>query len=157
MAIDRLSVASEMRALDAKDRDFYDSLTDEEKKKFSTFLMIRYGSSVNGIPELQQYYLQSTNLRLNKNFFDIKKAHDKLNWLAASTISPGMGNQNHQWLAAPKKAAANNKAEKFLVKMYPTMRAEDITLMANLNTAADIKKLAVDLGMTKEQIKKELG
>lgn len=157
MAADKLSVASEMRSLDGKDRNFYDSLTEDEKKKFSTFLMIRYGSSVSGIPELQAYYLQATNQRLNKNFFSIKKAHDKLNWLAATTISPGMGTQNHQWLAAPKKATSNNKAEKFLAKLYPAMKAEDVTLMANLNTAAEIKQLAVDMGMTKEIIKAVLG
>jgi hypothetical protein len=154
---DKLSIASEMQAFDSKDRAFYDSLTDEEKKKFSTFLMIRYGATVSGIPELQTYYLQATNLRLNKNFFAINKRHDKLNWLAATSVSPGMGNQNHQWLSGPKKAASNNKAVKFLANLYPAMKIEDILLMANLNTPADIKKLAEDLGMTKEMVKKELG
>jgi len=155
---DKLSIASEMRALDSKDREFFDSLTDDEKKKFSTFLMIRYGASVGGISELQQYYLQATNQRLNKNFFSINKArHDKLNWLAATTISPGMGTQNHQWLAGPKKTSNNSKAEKFLASLYPAMKAEDVALLANLNTATDIKQLAVDMGMTKEQVKKELG
>ena len=158
MAADKLSIASEMRALDSKDRDFFDTLTDDEKKKFSTFLMIRYGASVGGIPELQQYYLQATNQRLNKNFFSVNKTrHDKLNWLAATTISPGMGIQNHQWLAAPKKATNNSKAEKFLANLYPTMKAEDVALMASVNTAADIKQLAVDMGMTKEMIKSALG
>lgn len=156
MTVGKLSVASEMRALDGKDREFYDSLTDEERKKFSTFLMIRYGATVGGIPELQTYYLQATNLRLNKNFFAIPKKHDKLNWLAATTISPGMGNQNHQWISAPKKATSNSKAEKFLANLYPAMKIEDIALMANLNTTADIKQLAEELGMDKAQIKKEL-
>lgn len=155
---DKLNIASEMAALDTKDRQFYDSLTDEEKKKFSTFLMIRYGASVGGISELQQYYLQATNQRLNKNFFAVNKTrHDKLNWLAATTISPGMGTQNHQWLAGPKKASNNIKAEKFLANLYPAMKAEDVALMASVNTAADLKQLAVDMGMTKEMIKKELG
>jgi hypothetical protein len=37
------------------------------------------------------------------------------------------------------------------------MKADDISLMASLNTAADLKNLAIDMGMTKEMIKKELG
>lgn len=156
--MNKISIASEMRALDSKDRNFYDSLDDDDRKKFSTFLMIRYGSSVSGIPALQQYYLQATNQRLNKNFFAINKTrHDKLNWLTATTISPGMGIQNHQWLAGPKKASSNSKAEKFLANLYPTMKPEDVELLANLNLVTDIKQLAVDMGMTKEQIKSSLG
>lgn len=155
--MDKLSVAYEMAMLDNKDRGFYDSLTDEEKKKFSTFLMIRYGSSVTGSADLQAYYLQATNQRLNKDFFAVNKKHDKLNWLAVTTISPGMGKQNHQWIAAPKKATSNNKAEKFLTAQFPSMKAEDISLMASLNSLADIKKYAEEMGMTKEMVKKELG
>jgi hypothetical protein len=157
MVQDKLSIASEMAALDTKDRGFYDSLSDEEKKKFSTFLMIRYGSSVQGNDEMQAYYLQATNQRLNKDFFSINKRHDKLNWLAVTTISPGMGKQHHQWIAAPKKATSNNKVEKFLANLYPSAKPDDIGLLASINELADIKKLAEEMGMSKEQIKKELG
>lgn len=157
MANDRLSISSEMSSLDNKDRGFYDSLDESEKKKFSTFLMIRYGSSVTGSSDLQSYYLQSTNQRLNKDFFAINKSHDKLNWLAATTISPGLGKQNHQWLAGPKKEAANNKVEKFLAAQNPSLKIDDIKLLTELNTVADIKKMAEELGMTKEQIKSVIG
>ena len=54
---DKLNIANEMRAFDSKDRNFYKDLTDEERKKFSNYLMIRWGSSVQGSAELQQYYL----------------------------------------------------------------------------------------------------
>ena len=54
---DKLNIANEMRAFDIKDRDFYKNLTEEERKKFSNYLMIRCGSSVQGSSELQQYYL----------------------------------------------------------------------------------------------------
>ena len=64
--MDKLSIGNEMAQFDKKNRAFYDDLTDEEKKKFSTFLMIRYGSSVNGETDLQHFYLVSTNERLNK-------------------------------------------------------------------------------------------
>ena len=67
MTIDKLSIANEMQEFDRKNRDFYDNLSEEEKKKFSPFLMIRWGSSVNGSPDLQAYYLISANEKLNKN------------------------------------------------------------------------------------------
>jgi hypothetical protein len=43
---DKLNIANEMRQLDRKNRKFYDELTDEERKKFSLYLMIRWGSSI---------------------------------------------------------------------------------------------------------------
>ena len=46
--MDKLSINNEMGVFDRKDREFYDSLTVDERKKFSNFLMIRYGSSVQG-------------------------------------------------------------------------------------------------------------
>ena len=58
-----------MAVFDKKDREFYNNLTAEEKKKFSNFLMIRYGSSVQGSADLQHFYLVATNERLNKHFF----------------------------------------------------------------------------------------
>jgi hypothetical protein len=47
-----------MACFDRKDRDFYNSLTDEERKKFSNYLMIRWGSSVQGSRELQEFYVK---------------------------------------------------------------------------------------------------
>ena len=35
---DKLSIQNEMNSFDLKDRSFYDSLTDEERKKFSPYL-----------------------------------------------------------------------------------------------------------------------
>ena len=77
---DKLSINNEMAVFDRKDREFYNSLTPEERKKFSNFLMIRYGSSVQGSRDLQEFYLISTNERLNKQFFNINR-HPKLQWL----------------------------------------------------------------------------
>jgi hypothetical protein len=153
-----LDIATEMRALDSKDRDFLDNLSDDDKKKFSTYLMIRWGSSVSGITDLQAYYLQATNLRLNKNFFAIsKKDHDKLNWLAATTISPNMGNHRHDWIKMKKKEGDSNKVQKFLEKLYPTAKTRDLELLAEMNDVKAWKRLAEEMGMDKAQIKKELG
>ena len=154
----KINIAQEMRAVDKKDREFYDNLTDEERKQFSTYLMIRWSSCIAcNSSELEQYYLLATNERLNKNFFAVPKEHDKLNWLATTTISPGCGTQRHEWISAPKKATANGKIEKFLTAHFPELNPEDITLMASLNDLKSIKEYAKDLGMMPDQIKKELG
>jgi hypothetical protein len=153
---DPLDIKNEMAQFDRKNRDFYDSLTDEQKKKFAPFLMIRWGSSVGGSPDLQAYYLMSCNERLNKNFFDISaKEHKKFQWLLATTVSPGMGSQYHQWIA-PKKKTTDNKAVKFFRELYPHLKDDEITLMASINDKNDIKQMARELGWSEEDIKKEI-
>jgi hypothetical protein len=153
---DKLSIRSEMAALDRKDRGFYDSLTAEEKKKFAPFLMIRYGSTVQGSRELQEWYLLATNQHLNVEFFDIGR-HPKLQWLLCTTVSPNMGNQFHEWIAPKKRASEGNKAVKFLRKLYPELKEDELALLGRLNSKEDIKELARSLGYDDKRIKEELG
>ena len=145
-----------MAAFDRKHREFFDSLTDEEKKKFSPYLMIRYGATVTGNPDLQAYYLMSCNERLNKHFFDVNTAqHKKLQWLMATTVSPGMGNQYHQWIA-PKKKTTDNKNMNFLRNLYPHLKEDEIKLLSEINNKDDLKEYARGLGWADKDIKKEL-
>lgn len=146
--MDKLSIANEMACFDRKDRDFYDNLTDDEKKKFSNFLMIRWGSSVNGSKEMQEYYLIATNERLNKHFFDINK-HPKLQWLCATTVSPGMGTQRHNWISLKKKEAGVNSIRKQLGELFPHLEDDSLDLMATLNTQKDINEYLKKLGLGK--------
>jgi len=154
--MDKLSINNEMAQLDAKNYDFYDELNDEERKKFSTYLMLRYAASVQGSPDLQEWYLRATNDRVNQNFFDLNR-HPKLQWLLCATISPGMGLQRHYWQAAKKKDSANNKAVKFIIKLYPHIKQDEAELLAEINSDKELKELAKKMGMTDQDIKKELG
>ena len=52
---DRLNIGNEMKMFDRKVRSFYDDLTDEERKKFSNYLMIRWASCVEGSQDLQEF------------------------------------------------------------------------------------------------------
>ena len=157
MTVEKLNISNEMLRFDLKDRNFYDSLSDDEKKKFSPFLMIRWGAAVEGSSDLAAYYVMSCNEKLNKHFFDVSTSkHKKLQWLLASTVSPGMGKQYHKWLAAKKKEGNNNKAEKFIAELFPTMKADEIKLMAELNSKDDLKKMAKDRGFDDKKIKELL-
>ena len=152
---DKLNIANEMRAFDSKDRRFYADLTDEERKKFSNYLMIRWGSSVQGSAELQQYYLLSCNENLNKHFFDLAR-YPELQWLSATTVSPGMGNFRHDWIKQKKREGSNNKAVKFLRQIYPEYKEDELELLAQINDTADLKKLAREHGWDDKRIKSEL-
>lgn len=150
----KLDINTEMRAFDTKDRGFYDSLDDDERKKFSTYLMLKWGCNVEGSAELQEWYLRVHNDRVNLNFFDLGK-HPKLQWLLCTTVSPGMGSKRHYWIKAPK-GAGNQKALKFLESQYPHLSREEIAIMAELNTIEQLKDLARALGWDDKRIKTEL-
>jgi hypothetical protein len=147
---DKLNIANEMAVFDRKDRTFYDSLTDEERKKFSTFLMIRYGSSVQGSRDLQEFYIISCNERLNKHFFSLHK-HPKLQWLMATTVSPGLGTFRHQWIAPKKKEAGPaGSVKKQLSELFPNMKQDEIELLAALTTKKELDQYLKDLGQDKK-------
>jgi hypothetical protein len=154
--MDKLSINNEMAQLDTKNRKFYDELNEEERKKFSTYLMLRYAASVEGGPDIQEWYLRVTNERVNANFFDLGK-HPKLQWLLCTTVSPDMGRQRHYWQASKKKEGSNSKALKFLTKLYPHLRTDELELLAELNDAKELKALAKTMGMSDSEIKKDLG
>jgi len=154
---DKLNIQTEMRAYDLKDRDFYDSLTEDEVKKFSPYLMLRYGASVEGSAEMQAWYLMATNERVNVNFFDVNTTkHKKLQWLMCTAASPGMGVKRHYWLATKKDKSVNSKTVKFLATLYPEMKTDELELLASINSTADIKDLARQHGWTDKRIKDEL-
>ena len=149
--MDKLTIANEMREFDLKNRDFYADLTDEEKKKFSNFLMIRWGSSVQGSRDLQEFYVISTNERLNKHFFTINR-HPQLQWLCASSVSPGMGVHRHQWISPKKKdekSANTGTKKKQLMQLFPNIKSADIDVMSKLVSQQEINALLRELGQEK--------
>jgi hypothetical protein len=148
--VEKLSIQNEMMCFDRKDRDFYSNLTDDERKKFSNFLMIRWGSSIQGSAELQHYYLQSSNHYVNKHFFAINR-HPKLQWLCATAVSPGLGTQRHQWIAPKKKEAGASGVRKQIAELFPHLKDDEIELMSRINTKKDIDAHLKQLG---QEVKK---
>ena len=134
---DKLNIANEMRQFDRKNRAFYDELTAEEKKKFSNYLMIRWGSAVEGSRELQEFYVIACNERFNKHFFDMSR-HPKLQWLMATTVSPDLGTPRHPWIAPRKKEAGLSAKRRALMAMYPTYKDDEIDVMCQITTQKEI-------------------
>jgi hypothetical protein len=148
--MDKLSIGNEMAQFDSKNREFFDELTDEERKKFSPFLMIRYGSSVSGSRDLQEFYLIATNERLNKKFFAVNTAqHKKLQWLMATTVSPGLGNFRHNWIAPRKKEPSAGSMRKQLMELFPHLKDDEIDLLAQITTKKEIDIYLREVGQEK--------
>ena len=144
---EKLHIRNEMRQFDQKNRLFYDELTDDEKKKFSNYLMIRWGSTVKGSRDLEEFYVISTNERLNKHFFTVNR-HPKLQWLMASSVSPDIGCFDHSYLKYKKKEAGDNEIKKALMTLYPNAKLSDIEVLAKITDRRQLKELLRDHGNT---------
>jgi len=146
--MEKLSIQNEMFQFDRKNRQFYDELTPEEKKKFSNYLMIRWGSAVQGSRDLQEFYLISCNERLNKHFFAINR-HPKLQWLCATTVSPNMGTHRHPWIAPKKKEGNTSAVRKQLADLYPNMKSDELEVLASITTKKELDAYLKEMGHEK--------
>lgn len=142
---DKLNIGNEMRQFDLKNRKFYAELTDEERKKFSPYLMIRWGSAVEGSRELQEFYLVAINERFNKHFFTLSK-HPELQWLCATTVSPDMGTPRHNWIAPKKKEPGASSIRRQLAEIYPEMKDDDIAVLASITSKKQIDEHYKSMG-----------
>ena len=152
MATAKLDIQRELRAVDQKNYDFYAKLTDDERKAFSPYILMRYTASVQ-MPDrdIQEWYLEMTNEMVNKNHWDLSKNHKELLWKLFAATGTGV-NCYHPYLAAGKKEKAN-KIEKLLVELYPAMKMAEIKMLAKMMDKNDIKELFDKMGFDKKQRK----
>ena len=144
----KLDIKEVMSALDTNDKDFYSRLTEEQKKEFSPWLVMRWASSVGG--NYSDYYLIMVNDLVNENFNDFKH-HPELQWKLLSLCGVGF-KQYHQFIRPPK-GRTKSKIQKFLLEVYPTAKYSDLELIESINTVDELKELAKDHGYDDKQIK----
>lgn len=147
----KLDIQRELRAVDQKNYNFYDNLTDEEKKAFSPYILMRYTSNVQLDKDIQEWFVEMTNECVNKNHWDLSKNHKALLWKLFAATGTGI-NCYHPYLAASKKEKIN-KIEKLLAEIYPSKKIEDIKLLAYMMSKEDRDELFDKMGFDKKQRK----
>ena len=123
-------------AVDRRNKEFYSQLSDEQKKEFSPYMVMRWTSSIKGSKQLQEHYLELTNEFLNKDFSVLYK-HKKLYWMLAAIIGIGR-NQYHPWIGVSKKTKKEILADRFS-SLYPSLNQDELTiLLSNKKAVQDI-------------------
>jgi len=146
-----LDIKRELNAVDRKVYDFYDNLTDQEKKEFSPYILMRYVSNVQGDRDIQEWFVEMTNELVNKHHWVLSKNHKALLWKLFAGTGAGV-NCYHPYLKAGTKEKAN-KIEKLLVEIYPAMKLSEIKMLASMMTKADKEELFDKMGFDKKQRK----
>lgn len=147
----KLDIKRELQAVNNKNYDFYSNLTDEEKKAFAPYVLMRYTCNPQGDDAIKEYFLDRTNELVNKHHWLLSKNHKPLLWKLYAAIGTG-DRAEYQYIAAGKKEKAN-KIEKLLAELYPAMKMSDIKLMASFMTTADKEELFDKMGFDKKQRK----
>lgn len=142
-----------MAALDKKDRGFYSRLSDEQKKAFVPWMMMRYASSAQG--RNAAHYLFMVNELVNKNFSDVSK-HPELQWLLLTAAGSGKV-EFHPYIKPPNGKKKKDKIRDFITSIYPLMKESEIEMLLELNTKEDLEKLAEAHGYDDKSIKDIFG
>ncbi len=143
-------------AIDMNIRELWDAVTDDGRKeiKGDMWNLNRYISSVkHSNKEIQQHFVITVNEYYNKNWNVLQKEHAKLLWLSLCMCSyDGKTTFFHEWI--PAKRMSSNKKIPWLMQWNPTMKEDDIELLAKIMTDKEFKEIAKDHGMDDSEIKK---
>jgi hypothetical protein len=146
-----LDIKKELHGVDTRNKDMYNNLSDEEKKSFSPYILMRYVSNVQGDTDVQEWFVEMTNELVNKNHWTLSKNHKGLLWKLFAGCGTG-AKAYHPYLAAGKKEKAV-KLEKLIAEQNPAMKMSDVKLLTSLMSKDDIEDLFNQLGYDKKQRK----
>jgi hypothetical protein len=151
MATAKLDIGRELGAVNSRNYDFYDNLTDDEKKAFSPYILMRFVSNPQTDPDTYEFTIDRVNEFVNKNHWELSKGHKPLLWKLFAGCGTGI-TLRYTYLKSGSKEKAN-KIEKLLAELYPAMKMSDIKLLASMMDKKDKEELFDKMGFDKKQRK----
>lgn len=152
----KLTLSKVLNALDNRQINFYDTLSDEEKKDFQPYVLMRFMSHSETGSDLAKLSLMATNEFVNKYQWDLPKEKE----LYAKLLSAsGLGfKQNHKWIAG-KNTNTSTDPVKALVKeklKFLNWNANNVELNLYISRLSkdDVKELCDEIGKQAEETKK---
>ena len=149
--MNKLPINDILAAIDMGALGVWDELSDEERKQISFYLLNRYVSSVKSNRDAQELAVFKTNEYYNKHFFTLQK-HKKLLWQLLCLSGNTKDIMYHEWIGYKKKTGDNSKVTKYLMKMFPNMKTDEVELLARISTKKEIFALAADYGIDKKDV-----
>jgi hypothetical protein len=151
MSSAKLDIKRELNSINLKDYKFYENLTDDEKKLFSPYVLMRYTSNAQGDQDVYEWFLENTNENINKHHWSLSKNHKGLLWKLFAATGAGIP-VSYNYLAAGKKEKVK-KIEKLIAELNPAMKLSEVKLLASMMSKQDIEELFDKMGFDKKQRK----
>ena len=134
-----------LKAVDFRNKDYYDRIDDHEKSLYSPYMLMRYASSVSSKdPFYVEHYVEMINECVNKNLFTLSGKHKKLCWILTSMCG-ALKQQFHPWIKPMKRIP--NKSLKQLSALYPNMKESDLETLDAIITDRELEELLASHGM----------
>lgn len=149
----KIDLKSVMKAIDTKDIDWYDNLSDDEKNEVNIWQLMRFTSSNNSsLFDIKYHYLYATNELVNVNFNVLRK-HPELQFRLLQVVGIGSA-QFHPWIKPSKSHKKNNLTE-YLKTIFSECNDDELEIIAS-NDKKDIKIYLKERGLTDTEIKEVL-
>jgi DNA primase len=132
-----------MKAIDFRNKDYYDRIDEHERSLYSPYMTMRYASAVSGDRFYQEHYVEMVNECVNKNLFELSGKHKKLCWLLTAMCG-GLKQQFHPWVKPMKKNV--NKSLQTLMDIYPNTKMSDLETLDKIITDSELEQLLEDHG-----------
>lgn len=147
---DKLTIKEEMRAIDQRDTGWWDTLTEEEQKKVSPWVLMRYTSACDtNHDQIRDHYLTLTNDLVNVQFNTLRH-HPQLQHRLLQVVGIGK-TQYHPWIA-PGKRQKKDKVADWLLSIYPHLNDDELDILLE-SDKKEIVALAESAGMSDKDIK----
>ena len=128
-----------LKAVDFRNKDYYDRIDDQEKSLYSPFMLMRYASCISSKDKFYvEHYIEMINECVNKHLFTLSGKHKKLCWILTAMCG-ALKQQFHPWIKPMKRIP--NKSLKQLQEIIPTTKESDLETLDKLITDKELEEL----------------
>ncbi len=139
-------------ALDRGDKDFYNTLTPDEKKEIAPLILMRWMSFLGDQSNKKEWAILAVNDLVNIGFWQLSKNHKELQWLLLCVGSLGT-KQYHQWVPAKSRKGETGAINDFLRELYPTANNIELSILKQNHDKDSFKQLLYDAGKSDQEVK----
>ena len=133
-----------LKAVDFRNKDYYDRIDDHERSLYSPYILMRYASSISSKDQFYvEHYVEMVNECVNKHCFSLGK-HKKLLWILTAMCG-ALKQQFHPWLKPMKRVP--NKSLKQLLTLFPNAKEDDLETLDKLITDRELEELLESHGL----------
>ena len=128
-----------LKAVDFRNKDYYDRIDDQEKSLYSPFMLMRYASCISSKDKFYvEHYIEMINECVNKHLFTLSGKHKKLCWILTAMCG-ALKQQFHPWIKPMKRVP--NKSLKQLQQLFPTIKESDLETLDKIITDKELEEL----------------
>ena len=138
----KLDLSVILQAIDRKDLDFYNRLSEEDKKGYTPLILMRYMSSLTEQNQNKAYAIIATNDLVNIGFWDLSK-HVELQHKLLCLAGLG-GKQYRPWISASKSKKVS-KIDEVFQTVYPNYNQDEINIIKSQCDTTTFENLVYSL------------